>query len=35
MYIFVQKALVRKFGQAWFDSLHAAAQEFFAKKDCE
>ena len=35
LYLFVQKALVRKFGQAWFDSLHAAAQEFFAKKDCE
>jgi len=26
--------LVRKFGQAWYDALHAAAQEFDANKNC-
>ena len=34
LYQFVQAALVRKFGQAWYDALHAAAQEFDANKNC-
>lgn len=28
LYQFVQAALVRKFGQAWYDALHDAAQDF-------
>lgn len=28
LYQFVKHALVRKFGEAWFNALHAAAQEF-------
>lgn len=31
LYQFVQQALVRKFGQAWYNALHTAAQEFGAK----
>jgi hypothetical protein len=34
LYQFVQTALVRKFGQAWYDALHAAAQEFDTNKNC-
>ncbi len=30
LYQFVQQALVRKFGQAWYDALHEAAQDFTA-----
>jgi len=33
LYRFVQEALVRKFGQAWYDALDATAQEFFEKRD--
>lgn len=28
LYQFVETALVRKFGKAWYDALHTAAQEF-------
>lgn len=28
LYQFVEKALVRKFGKAWYDALHTTAQEF-------
>ena len=34
LYQFVQTVLVRKFGQAWYDALHAAALEFDANKNC-
>ena len=34
LYQFVQTALVRKFGQAWYDALHMAALEFDANKNC-
>ena len=32
LYQFVEKALVRKFGQAWYDALQLAAQEFAAQQ---
>lgn len=32
LYQFVEKALVRKFGQAWYNALHLAAQEFVAQQ---
>lgn len=32
LYQFVEKALVRKFGQAWYDGLQRAAQEFVAQQ---
>ena len=34
LYQFVKGALVRKFGQAWYDALHAAAQDFDANNNC-
>jgi hypothetical protein len=34
LYQFVEKALVRKFGKAWFDALHQAAQEITTNNNC-
>lgn len=32
LYEFVEKALIRKFGQAWYDALQQAAQEFTSEQ---
>ena len=32
LYQFLEKALIRKFGQAWYNALHQAAQEFASEQ---